>query len=212
MKKYLSILLAGVVTLSLCACSGKQKTTNPAYENKEEVTITLTLFDTSKTVEEFVDEMNSKSEDAKYSVYDDHHYSMVITEGERLNYIDSITETNSTLSALYSDELFSNAFVSDDHDDLYQNIKFYVDGSQFSLQAEILTPATSLLAYSASDLFQAYSLIEPEKRVYNFQIISEDSGDVLATLSQAVLDTTNEVEDTEELLTTEIDLGIDTEQ
>lgn len=203
MKKPIIALLT-IITLLVpgCSSSNQADSTNntnvtnqsvedeqivtPAPDDPVEIILSMYSFEDGMTIEKYIEDLQVNNPDVEYSVYDDSHYIMTVTESERKMVLsDSLKEENmdTVFDEMFSQEIYCNAFLDMDYDELFQNVTLFVDKALYE-QSQ-----TSSLGFSQlgilmfiglySDLIQGYSLIPIEDRTCTYQIIDNDTKEIL---------------------------------
>lgn len=200
MRKKIAVLLCGLLVVSsICACGGDNTTNeaiNDTISDTETETITksnklidkdvevilMCLDDECETVEEYVEKMSVEEPDTTYAVYDGLYYSVTMKDSEREAILNELTGGNPQqffLEGLQEDEMFNNAFVSIEADDLLYNIKLYADASLFD-GMELGAPINIVFyAMVYSESIQAYNLIIPEDRSCELVIYDNETNEIL---------------------------------
>ena len=206
MKKIIVTMLIGCMTLSCVACGTstptpsteaqvetkqEEPTTEPQAEEPqteeqanldEKVTIYLPFFSAEyDDINDFVTAQNQEDPDGEYEVYNDEYYSMVITEGERQEFLTLTAdekELNATFDEFLTSEDYGGAFTSYEYDEPFQHFKFYVNGEKYTENAITCNMNSMFTCMLLSQSVQAYQLVKPEDVVFEMQIIDETTGEV----------------------------------
>lgn len=158
-------------------------------DDEKTVDIVLRMVNmNNETPEEYVASLSESNPDGKYSVYNDEYYSMTITEKERKEALKGLAdkaEIDKVFNKFFTMEEYNGTFVKMDYDDKFQHFTFYVDRQKYEDNKFFCNMGIGLLLVSVSDSAQAYNLVEPEDRISEFQMIDNETNEVIYDSSQA---------------------------
>lgn len=195
MQKKLLCLFITICTL-LCAC-GNTTTNNNMSNNTDDTPLNaVEEIDKSKpidiilpmlslngeTIDAYVAALATENPSETYSVYNEEYYIQTITEGERLEILETFSSSdvlNDTLENLQSDEQLFSIFVKIEADELYQNFKVYVNKDAYEQNIFAVQFVIPLTLSVISQSCQAYSLVLPEDRVTEIKYVDNATGEEL---------------------------------
>lgn len=153
-------------------------------EDESAVSIILTMysFNDTETIDDYVLNLNKENGSDSFSVYDDNHYSLTISESERqevLKQYNSGEFIKESFKEIFSDEQYNSAFIKMDYDELFQNVTFYADKEKYNNAGLAIVFGPTIISYIYSDIVQAYSLIPVNERTCVIKIIDNETNDVI---------------------------------
>ena len=202
-KKFAVLILATMLVLSSCGseststsqstekpkeisieqssvpASTNEKDSTDEYLNKEiDIILYAYIWDDSG-IDSYVESLKESNPDGNYSVYNDEYYSMTITEGERLEFLEGFFDgaaLEEVFSTLKNDETYGGTILDIKYDDSFQNLEVYVDKEKYDANKFVYSFGIGLILQSLSDTYQAYNLIMPADRVIEIKIIDNPTG------------------------------------
>lgn len=154
-------------------------------DNSKETEIILYMLSFGgETVEEYIENLKAENPDKTYSVYNEEYYITTIKESERLEALKSWKDKSvidESFADIFTAEQYAGAFLSMDYDDSFQHFTFYVDKEKYQANEFACALGIGIIVNVFSDTYQAYSLIAPEDRITEVQIIDNATGDILNT-------------------------------
>lgn len=153
-------------------------------EDESEVSIILTMysFNDTETIDDYVLNLNKENGSDSFSVYDDNHYSLTISESERQDVLDQYNSSKfieESFKEVFSDEQYNSAFIKMDYDELFQNITFYADKEKYNNAGLAVVLGPSMIGCIYSDIVQAYNLVPVSERTCVIKIIDNETNDVI---------------------------------
>lgn len=160
-------------------------TPNPAYVGKDpiQVIFTMTSLDDT-TVEEFVAGLQAQNPYTEYAVYDDAHYSAMVSFADYAQQHQNVNDTDyvdNVVRNLLTNEAYGGAFVSIEYDEKFQDISLYVNREIFDANRDLYIYGSLYSMVMFSDICQAYNGIAPDAREFNLTYIDSATGQAIET-------------------------------
>lgn len=133
-------------------------------------------------MEAYIEQLKAEDPKGRYSVYNDEYYIQTITEAERQEYLDAMSDKSAideAFAMVTTDEQYGGAIVEIKYDDALQNFEIYVDKAKYEENIFACSLGTGLIITAISDSYQAYNLVVPEERIINITIIDKETGTVI---------------------------------
>lgn len=161
---------------------------NDIEENTETVSVILTMFslDNTESIENYVSKLKEENNSDSYTVYDETHYSLTMTEAERLEALEKYNSgelIEESFNEIFSDEQYNSAFTKMDYDNLFQNITFYADKEKYDSAGIAVTLGPIFIGSMYSDIIQAYNLIPIKERTCTIKILDNETNTVIYDFS-----------------------------
>lgn len=156
----------------------EEKTPEEDLSKEVEVILYAYSFDNSG-IDAYIAKLKESNPDKNYSVYNDEYYSTTITERERLEFLEGLTDktvVEEALSTLKTDETYGGAILDIKYNDSFENFEVYVDKSKYESNKLVCAFGSALVLQALSDTYQAYNFIMPEDRNTEIKIIDNATG------------------------------------
>ena len=151
-------------------------------EKKVTIIMSMFSFDENETIDEYVQKLNIENNTDSYSVYDNNHYSFMISESERRELLEQYNSgafIENSFNDIFTDEQYNSAFVKMDYDEMFQNITFFANKENYDNGGIAVIFGPTVISAIYSDIIQAYSLVPIDERKCTVKVVNNETNEII---------------------------------
>lgn len=140
-----------------------------------------------KGIEDYVENLKKENPGNTYSVYNEEYYIQTMKESERKEALAKLKDdelVGGIIKDIFEDSDFEGIFIKCDYDDLFQNVTFNVNKEKYMGNQLMVNLSVAVVFSQLGEATQAYSLIQPENRIFKLVIIDDVTNEVLYDSTQ----------------------------